>query len=590
MKSKIIKILSLSIVILAVLTINSNASYNANNQTTTAGSDVTINLSSSQNVQNFNLELSDSGSLQYKSCNNASEAAVVNSSNGKIAYATAGNGTTNLGTYTFKAPEVTQTTTYQVKFNVDGETVISNVTVNPKNTNTDIDSSTNTKNQTITANTSTTTNNNTKQNSTENTTTTNNTTKQNSTENTATTNNTKQTTPEPIFTETNKTLYSSSDINVRSSYSTSSSLVGSLKKGDSVVVIGTSSNGWSKVKYNGQVAYIKSDLLTETKPVEETKSTNKALKSLDIEEGTLNPEFDKETTNYKLTVGKDVKSLKINAVAEDEKATVSISGNEKLESGENTVKVSVTAEDGTIRTYTISVTKQEKEKLKLSKLQITGVTLNETFSPDKYQYTVNLDENSNLTKLDIKVTANDEEANIEILGNDKLVAGENVITIMVKSKDGSENVTYQIVVNKAENTQSSATTYITQSGNNKTFLYVAIGIFSIALILIIIIIVRSIKKSKEDEYGEENNDDEENDVGFDYNSNYTEELYGIKMKKNTEEFKDLKQEKNTEKEIKELENTENNNINENKLYDIEKEVDFSDIDKPRKRKGGKHSK
>lgn len=555
MKNKIRKILILIAVILTILTINSNASYNASNQTTTAGSDVTISLSSSQNVQNFNASLTDSSSLQYKSCYNSSEAATYNLANGKIAYATAGNGTTNLGVYTFKAPEVTQTTTYQVKFDVNSETVVAYVTVNPKTT------SQSSNNSSSTSKTTTNTNNN------------NN-------------NNTNLTTQEATFTDTNKTLYSTGDINVRSSYSTSSSSVGSLKKGDVVTVIGTSSNGWSKVKYNGQVAYIKSDLLTATKPEEEEKSTNKALKSLSIEEGTLKPEFDKETTNYKLTVGKDVESLKIDAVAEDEKSKVTISGNEKLETGENTVKVLVTAEDGTVRTYTIIVTKEDKEKLQLSKLQIAGVTLNETFSPDKYEYTVNLSEDTDLTKLDISLAANDEDAIIEVLGNDNFVVGENIVTIMVKSKDGSENVTYQIVVNKPESVASNNTE---TNRNNEIFMYISAGIFVVALILIIIVIIRSRKKAKQDdEYEEEQY--EENTTGFDYNGNYTEELYGIKQKNNTEqtmEENNNNPEQSTEKSDSLNTSLDENfyqNDNERRLYNVEEEVDFSDVDKPRRKK------
>ena len=137
-----------------------------------------------------------------------------------------------------------------------------------------------------------------------------------STNQTTTTTQTTQTTktqsePEAKFTDTNKTMYSTGDVNVRSSYSTSSKAVGSLKEGDTVTVIGTSSNGWSKVKFNGQTAYVKTSLLTDKKP--EKKSNNNFLKSLKIDGVSLNPEFNKETTEYKITVGNDVESLKIDA-------------------------------------------------------------------------------------------------------------------------------------------------------------------------------------------------------------------------------------------------------------------------------------
>ena len=392
--------------------------------------------------------------------------------------------------------------------------------------------------------------------------------------------------PDVKFAQTNQTLYSTGEINVTSSYSTSSNVVGSLKKGDTIEVIGTSSNGWSKVKYNGKEAYIKTELLTETKPKEE-KSTNKLLKSLKIEEANLNPEFDKDVTNYTLKIGKDVNSLKIEAVAEDDKSQVSISGNEDLKNGENTVKITVTAEDGTIRTYTITVTKDEKdesEKLKLASLKITGITFSDKFDPDKYEYKLNL--NYKLEKLDIKAEANKADAKIEILGNDKLSIGENIITIMVKSKDESENITYQIIVNMQEGSENDNNTNLSKGNKNKTFLYITIGVFSISLLLIILIIVRGIRKSREEEFDEEY-DNEDNDYsGYNYNNNYTEELYGIKNEKNKENNLNT-----TKSETDEFyENLQDTSREDNRLYDVENEIDFSDIDKPNRKKGGKHSR
>ena len=426
-------------------------------------------------------------------------------------------------------------------------------------------------------NSSTSQSNNNANNSTNNKTNNNTNNNTNTTSRAATSNTTKSdTAQEPTFTASNKTEYATGDINVRSSYSSSSSAVGSLKKGDSVTVVGVGSNGWSKVTYNGKTAYIKSDLLTATKPQEEKdkekneeKSTNKALKSLDIESISLAPEFNKDTTSYTVTVGKDVEKLNINAVPENENAKVTITGNENLQIGENTVKISVTAEDGTVRTYTIIVKKQNEDTLGLASLKINGVSLKESFKTNVYEYSVNLKGNEDLSKLDIIAKANKEDATIEIIGNENLTIGENVITIMVKSKDGKENVTYQILVNKPEKTNDVVSSEDEYTNNNsKIFLYVAIGIFAVALLLIILIIVRSIKKSKED-------DEEDHDAyGFKYNenNNIAEELYTIK---NNDEFAE---------EETQMESTKT------KLYDVEKEVDFSDDEERRPRRKGKHSK
>lgn len=388
--------------------------------------------------------------------------------------------------------------------------------------------------------------------------------------NSNTTKSTTEESKEPSFTKTNQTVYATGDVNVRSSYSTSSSSVGSLKKGDSVTRIGVGSNGWSKVTFNGKTAYINSSYLTTTKPKEE-KSINKALKSLAVEPAGLDPEFNKDTTNYTLTVEQDVTSLKINAEAEDEKAKVSISGNENLQEGDNTVKIVVTAEDGTARTYTIIVTKQKKTALKLQKLEINGINLNETFNPDTYKYTATLNGTSNLTNLDVKAVANQEDAIIEIIGNDNLVIGENVITVIVKSKDDKENVTYQILVNKLENTSITGTNKKTQKGN--ILLFTGIGMLIFAILIIIFMIVKRRKKS----------DNEDADIGFNYSDDISDDLYGLKS-----------QDDNTKQEIKEseekiVEENSSDEIKSTKLYDVEKEVDFSDEDKKARRKG-KHSK
>ncbi len=87
-------------------------------------------------------------------------------------------------------------------------------------------------------------------------------------------------------------------------------------------------------------------------------STNAQLSSLKVGEGTLSPAFSKNTYDYTLTVGGGVDALTVSAKAADSKAKVSVTGNKELIEGSNTVKVTVTAEDGkTKKTYTIVVTR-----------------------------------------------------------------------------------------------------------------------------------------------------------------------------------------------------------------------------------------
>ena len=78
-----------------------------------------------------------------------------------------------------------------------------------------------------------------------------------------------------LFTETDETLYATTTVNVRSSYSTNSDKLGSLTKAQSVkrTGIGTgAAAGWSRIEFNGKVAYVSSDYLSATKPQVSTGS------------------------------------------------------------------------------------------------------------------------------------------------------------------------------------------------------------------------------------------------------------------------------------------------------------------------------
>ncbi|RGW89506.1 cadherin-like beta sandwich domain-containing protein [Agathobacter rectalis] len=95
---------------------------------------------------------------------------------------------------------------------------------------------------------------------------------------------------------------------------------------------------------------------------EEKKSSNASLGSLVISAGTLSPEFSAATKDYTATVDYSCSSLAVTADPADSKASVtSVTGNDSLEVGENTVSVVVTAEDGSTSTYNIVVTRRTED-------------------------------------------------------------------------------------------------------------------------------------------------------------------------------------------------------------------------------------
>lgn len=79
---------------------------------------------------------------------------------------------------------------------------------------------------------------------------------------------------EPEFRSVNETVYATKSINVRSSWSTSSSKIGGLNKNQAVTRTGIGDNGWSRISYNGRTAYVSSSLITTTEPIEPEETEN----------------------------------------------------------------------------------------------------------------------------------------------------------------------------------------------------------------------------------------------------------------------------------------------------------------------------
>lgn len=78
----------------------------------------------------------------------------------------------------------------------------------------------------------------------------------------------KEVKAEVTFTDANDTVYATTDVNVRKGPSANTEKVGLLNYGKSVTRTGIGSNGWARVTFDGQEAYINSAYLTTTKPAE----------------------------------------------------------------------------------------------------------------------------------------------------------------------------------------------------------------------------------------------------------------------------------------------------------------------------------
>ena len=97
-------------------------------------------------------------------------------------------------------------------------------------------------------------------------------------------------------------------------------------------------------------------------------STNTDLETLAIENVILIPEYQANITDYSVEVSKDTNELNILAVPSDEDARVEIIGEKRLKTGDNSVKIVVTARNGiTTKDYKINVHKRTDNEEVLKK-------------------------------------------------------------------------------------------------------------------------------------------------------------------------------------------------------------------------------
>jgi len=105
-----------------------------------------------------------------------------------------------------------------------------------------------------------------------------------------------------------------------------------------------------------------------------TLSGDNNLSSLSLSHGTLSPAFSQGTTEYSAEVPYEVTSLSVSATASHGAARVAVSSG-SLYVGENTITITVTAENGNKKYYTVKVTRRQSE--------LAGVTVQigeETFT------------------------------------------------------------------------------------------------------------------------------------------------------------------------------------------------------------------
>lgn len=195
----------------------------------------------------------------------------------------------------------------------------------------------------------------------------------------------------------------------------------------------------------------------------DNRSDNNNLSSITVNGGNLEPNFNSNTLEYNLSVPYSVSDLSINAVPSDSKSRVSITGQNGLIAEEvNDVKIHVTAENGSIKTYVIHV-KRGKDPNKvlstnnyLASLTVSVGLLSPEFDREKELYVVYLP--YEVDSIEINATVEDTRYGIlNVDGPSKLSVGNNEYQFSVTAEN-EEVRTYKVIVVRAASLYSENNT------------------------------------------------------------------------------------------------------------------------------------
>ena len=230
-------------------------------------------------------------------------------------------------------------------------------------------------------------------------------------------------------------------------------------------------------------------------------NTSAKLSGFTVANATIKPAFDKSIKDYKIYVNKDtIKQITIKPTTEQTGTTFSVSctmgctpdsnvpNKINISMGKNVAIFTLTSEDGKnteIYKFTIYRGETTDGSNFLASLNIKGFNINEEFDKNKLDYTATVSYETE--SIEIDALGEDENADIQIKGNENLKVGENVITITVTSAETEEKKIYNITVTRQEfkeeeNTTTSPVIKTENKKKNNTLLIVLLIVGSTLII------------------------------------------------------------------------------------------------------------
>lgn len=279
-----------------------------------------------------------------------------------------------------------------------------------------------------------------------------------------------------------------------------------FKKGD--VEVGTAAD------YSKTLTLRQGVTTTTTRP----KNTSASVTSLSFKNATMKPAFNQSIHEYKLYTKDTIRQVTLfyttleTGVTLKSECTVGCTVSSQSDTiiqtiqGKNEVIFKFTSEDEkNTEEYKFIIYRGETTdgSNKLAGLNIKDYNINEQFDENTLDYTASVP--YEVENLEINATAADENAKVEIKGNNNLKVGENVITITVTPTDEENEIKiYNITVIREEYVSEEPTSEfvpgaIDKKDNSKIILIILIVLVSLTIIgIAAYLIFFNKKKNKKD--------------------------------------------------------------------------------------------
>ena len=229
--------------------------------------------------------------------------------------------------------------------------------------------------------------------------------------------------------------------------------------GIGIIDMGSVNNKTVEIKLNGKSGNVMSYFVEIVKSID----TEVSLTYLNVNPGTLSPEFNSSETLYNVKVGSDIERIEISAQAKGN-ADIFGQGVKTLNPGINRFEIAITTKLGTTGVYTVIVEREEIKSSKVLELSFKEAIIDSPkFSKDDTDYEVFVSNEVKSLNIDKIILEDHVNASYELV-QEEFKVGPNNVSLIVSNAMTDELVTYKFNVTRYPMSSNFLRTLFTDQG------------------------------------------------------------------------------------------------------------------------------